>query len=160
MKDAEATMRSEHGRTTAEAMPGDGELVTAWTSIDQACIDGFAACTGDRQWIHVDVERARRESPSGTTLAHGFLVLALVGRFSFEVGLFPAAARQVLNYGLERVRFVAPVPAGARVRDRVTLLSTEEKGPGQRLFRARHTIEIEGQAKPALVAESLVLVLL
>jgi len=133
--------------------------VTGWLTIDQASIDRFADLTGDRQWIHVDAERAARESPTGTTIAHGFLVLSLVARFGFELKLFPAEGARVLNYGLDRVRFLAPVTAGARVRDRVTLLESDEKSPGRTLLKARHTIEIEGEEKPALVADALVMVL-
>jgi acyl dehydratase len=137
-----------------------GELgVTGWLLVDQTLIDRFADCTGDRQWIHVDVERARRESPLGTTIAHGYLLLALIARFGFELGIFPPRASQVVNYGLDRVRFLTPVRAGARIRDRVVLVEVEEKGPGRVLQKTRHTIEIEGEEKPAMVAESLALMI-
>jgi acyl dehydratase len=132
--------------------------VTDWVTIDQTLIDRFADCTGDRQWIHVDVERARRESPLGSTIAHGYLLLALTARFGFELGVFPKQAREVFNYGLDRVRFPSPVRAGARIRDRVVLLEAEEKGAGRVLLKIRHTIEIEGEEKPAMVAETLALV--
>jgi acyl dehydratase len=132
--------------------------LTGWLAIEQGLIDRFADCTGDRQWIHVDVERARRESPLGSTIAHGYLLLGLVARFAFELGIFPRGAREVLNYGLDRVRFLAPVKAGGRVRDRVVLLGVDEKGPGRVLLKVRHTLEIEGEEKPAMVAESLALV--
>jgi acyl dehydratase len=133
--------------------------VSAWLAVDQARIDAFAECTGDRQWIHVDPERAGRESPLGTTIAHGFLTLSLLARFGFELGLAPRGVRQVLNYGLDRVRFVAPVRAGARLRDRVVLLGAEEKEPGRMLLKVQHTVEVEGEEKPALVAESLILLI-
>jgi acyl dehydratase len=133
--------------------------VTAWLPVEQGLIDRFADCTGDRQWIHVDPERARRESPFGSTIAHGYLLLALVARFGFELGLFPQGAGQVVNYGLDRVRFLTPVKTGSRVRDRVVLLEAEEKGGGRVLLKTRHTIEIEGEEKPAMVAESLALVI-
>jgi acyl dehydratase len=133
--------------------------LTGWLVVDQARIDAFAACTDDHQWIHVDDARARRESPFGATIAHGYLTLSLLARFSREVGVFPPGARAVINYGLDRVRFVAPVRAGARVRDRVVLLSAEDKGEGRMLVKVRHTIEIEGEDKPALVAESLALMM-
>jgi acyl dehydratase len=129
--------------------------VTGWLTIDQKRIDQFADCTDDHQWIHVDVERAGRESAFGSTVAHGYLTLALLGRFTYEVGLVPADAGQAFNYGLNRVRFMTPVRAGARIRDRVTLLAAEEKGPGRVLVKAQHTIEIEGEDKPAMVAEAL-----
>src|SRR5215470_189618 len=129
--------------------------VTDWVVIEQKRIDQFAECTDDHQWIHVDVDRAARESAFGSTVAHGYLTLALLARFTYEVGLVPADAAQAFNYGLDRVRFMTPVKAGARVRDRVTLLTAEEKGPGRVLVRAQHTIEIEGDDKPAMVADAL-----
>jgi acyl dehydratase len=131
--------------------------VTDWVVVDQRRVDGFAEVTDDRQWIHVDAERARRESPLGTTIAHGFLTLSLLARFAYELGLVPPEGTHLLNYGLGRVRFLAPVKTGARIRDRVVLLRVEDKRPGQRLVATRHTVEIEGEDKPALVAESLVL---
>jgi acyl dehydratase len=88
--------------------------VSDWLTIDQDRIDGFAAYTDDRQWIHVDVKRARRESPFGLPIAHGYLILALLPRFFYEVGVIPPDVRQAINYGAERVRFVAPVRAGSR----------------------------------------------
>jgi len=129
--------------------------VTDWVVIEQKRIDQFAECTDDHQWIHVDVDRAARESAFGSTVAHGYLTLALLARFTYEVGLVPADAAQAFNYGLDRVRFMTPVKAGARVRDRVTLVTAEEKGPGRVLVRAQHTIEIEGDDKPAMVADAL-----
>src|SRR6202789_2912834 len=94
-----------------------------WVTIDQPRIDTFASCTGDRQWIHIDVERAKRESPFRGPVAHGYLTLSLVGSLSQEVGVVPSDAAAGFNYGLDKVRFLAPVPAGARVRLRVTLES-------------------------------------
>ena len=91
-------------------------------------IDEFADCTGDRQWIHVDVERARRESPYGGTIAHGYLTLSLAASLSIEAGVIPSDAAAALNYGLDKVRFIAPVKAGARVRNRVVLVAVEDKG--------------------------------
>src|SRR5215475_3143557 len=100
------------------------ELGTSdWVTVDQPRIDQFAACTGDRQWIHVDVERARREGPFGGPIAHGYLTLSLVAAMLMEVGVIPPDASTGLNYGLDKVRFLAPVKAGARVRARVTLIS-------------------------------------
>ena len=133
--------------------------VSEWLTIDQERIDRFADCTDDRQWIHVDVERAAREGPFGTTVAHGFLVLSLVARFGFEVGLVPPGVVSALNYGLDSARFIAPVKAGARIRDRITLLEATDKGPGRILLKAKHTIEIEGESKPALVAETLAMLI-
>ena len=130
-----------------------------WIVIDQARIDQFAECTNDSQWIHVDVERARRESPFGSTIAHGFLCLSLIGGTNLELSITPPDAAQLLNYGLDKVRFMAPVKAGARVRNRVELLGAEAKGPGRVLLRTRHTFELEGESKPALVAEVLLMLI-
>jgi acyl dehydratase len=140
---------------TIPAFVGRTLGVTEWVAIDQERIGRFADCTDDHQWIHVDVERAGREGSFGSTVAHGYLTLALLARFTYEVGLVPADAGQAFNYGLDRVRFMTPVRAGARIRDRVTLLAAEEKGPGRLLVKAQHTIEIEGEDKPAMVAEAL-----
>lgn len=133
--------------------------VSDWTVVDQARIDTFAACTGDRQWIHVDVDRARRESPFGGTIAHGYLTLSLVASLAMEAGVIPADAKAGLNYGLDKVRFMAPVKAGARVRNRVVLLEAETKGGGRVLIKARNTLEIEGEDKPALIAETLAMLM-
>lgn len=131
--------------------------VSEWVSVDQDRIDRFAETTDDRQWIHVDRERAKRESPLGTTIAHGFLTLSLLARFGYELGLVAPEGAHLLNYGLDRVRFMAPVKAGARIRDRVVLLKVEDKRRGRKLITTRHTIEIDGEEKPAMVAESLVM---
>ena len=133
--------------------------VTDWLVIEQKRIDQFADCTDDHQWIHVDVDRAVRESAFGSTVAHGYLTLALLARFTYEVGLVPEDATQAFNYGLDRVRFMTPVRAGARVRDRVTLLTAEEKAPGRVLVKAQHTIEIDGEDKPAMVADALAMLI-
>jgi acyl dehydratase len=130
--------------------------VTDWIVIDQHRIDRFADCTEDHQWIHVDTERAARESPFGTTVAHGFLCLSLLAAAQTSLVVPPDAA-QVLNYGFDRVRFMAPVKVDSRIRTRVQLLSVEGKGPGRLLVKTRNTVEIEAEEKPALVAEMLVL---
>jgi acyl dehydratase len=131
--------------------------VSAWTLVDQARIDAFADCTGDRQWIHVDVERAKRESPFGGTIAHGYLTLSLAASLAIEAGVIPLDAAAALNYGLDKTRFLTPVRAGARVRNRVVLLKVETKAGGRALLTLGNTIEIEGESKPALIAESLAL---
>lgn len=133
--------------------------VSDWISIDQESIDKFAESTNDDQWIHVDVERAKRESPYGTTIAHGFLVLSLLAKLQFDAGVVPPDAAQALNFGLDRVRFLAPVKSGDRVRNRLELLSAEEKDEGGILIKTKNTIEIEGEEKPAMVAELLALLL-
>ncbi|MGF6288665.1 MaoC family dehydratase [Paraburkholderia youngii] len=129
--------------------------VSEWVVVDQARIDAFAHCTGDRQWIHVDVERARRESPFGGTIAHGYLTLSLLATLAMEIGLIPEDASAGLNYGLDKVRFMTPVKAGARVRNRVSLVSVEKKGGGRIIVKTMNDLQIEGEEKPALVAETL-----
>ena len=132
------------------------ELGTSkWVTVDQERIDEFAHCTGDHQWIHVDVERAKKESPSGATVAHGYLTLALLAATGMDVGIVPKDAVAALNYGLDKVRFLAPVKAGARVRNHITLAEVTDKGEGCKLIKLVNTVEIEGEAKPALIAESL-----
>ncbi len=129
--------------------------VSGWITMDQARINQFADQTGDHQWIHVDVERAKRESRIGSTIAHGYLTLSLAAACQLQLGIVPAGVSEALNYGLDRVRFLAPVKAGARVRDRVTLLEVEAKDDGNLVLKTRNTMEIEGEAKPALVADTL-----
>ena len=134
--------------------------VSDWLTMDQERINQFADYTGDHQWIHVDVERARRESPFGSTIAHGFLTLSLAASWQYEVGIIPAGVSEALNYGLERVRFLAPVKVGARIRDRVVLLAVQPKDKSRLLVKTRNTIEIEGETRPAMIADTLSLLLL
>ena len=138
---------------TLDRFVGSELGVSPWVDVDQRRIDAFAECTGDRQWIHVDSERAQRESPFGGTIAHGFLTLSLAATLAMEAGVIPPDAGAALNYGLGKVRFLAPVKAGARVRNRVALLAIEPKDEGRVLITFGNTIEIEGEPKPALVAE-------
>jgi acyl dehydratase len=133
--------------------------VSDWLTVDQERIDEFARCTGDHQWIHVDVERARRESPFGTTIAHGYLTLSLLPAMQFSVGTLPGGVKAALNYGADKIRFITPVKAGARIRDHVTLVGAEDKGGGRVLTTTRHTVEIEGEEKPALVADTLAMLI-
>ncbi len=144
---------------TAPQFVGRELGVSDWVVVDQDRIDRFAACTGDRQWIHVDVERARRESPFGGPIAHGYLSLSLVAAMVMELGVIPADAATGLNYGLDKVRFIAPVKAGARVRMRANLLAAEAQSGGRVLLKLDCMLEIEGEAKPALVAELLCLLI-
>ena len=132
--------------------------VSAWQTLDQVRIKDFAECTGDRQWIHVDVERAKRESPFGGTVAHGFLTLATLAPAAFEVWIEPVGIREAFNYGIERLRFINPVKAGARVRSRIKLLAVEPKGLGRLLVTTENKVEIEGETKPALIATLLAMV--
>ena len=124
-----------------------------WMTVDQAMIDKFADATGDHQWIHVDVERAKREMPGGKTIAHGYLTLSLVPRLAATLMRVKNRSRGV-NYGSNKVRFISPVPAGARIRLRQRIANVEEIEGGVRVT-SQMTVEIEGQAKPALVAETM-----
>jgi acyl dehydratase len=133
--------------------------ISDWVAIDQERIDAFASCTGDHQWIHVDVERARRESPFRGPIAHGYLTLAMVAPLAMQIGVIPRDAAAGLNYGIDKVRFLAPVPAGARVRLRVVLSGIEPKEGGQVIMKTQNTLEVEGAEKPALVAETLALLI-
>ena len=137
---------------------GQEVALSEWLEVSQERIDAFAEATEDRQWIHTDPERAARESPFKETIAHGFLTLSLLSEL-MKLGVSVRGVRMGINYGLNRVRFVAPGRAGARVRDRVTLLEAQGKGPGRVLLTARHTIEIEGESKPALVADLLAMLI-
>lgn len=130
---------------------------TSWVAVEQSRIQTFADCTGDRQWIHVDVERARKESPFGAPVAHGMLTLSLLPMWLFELPAVPGDAGAVLNYGFDKVRFVAPVKSGARVRARVKLLAAVPKEKGRLLLTQEYTVEIENETKPALIAELLVM---
>lgn len=125
--------------------------VSSWMEIDQARIDAFAAATDDHQFIHTN-PAAAAATPFGGTIAHGFLTLSLLSRMGAEAMLLPDALKMAINYGLEEVRFLAPVRSGKRVRGRFTLDSLDEKGPGKVLMRHRVTVEIEGEDKPALTA--------
>ncbi|NUP51402.1 MAG: MaoC family dehydratase [Catenulispora sp.] len=141
---------------TLEELPGAvGQEFTGdeWLEITQEQIDQFAAATGDHQWIHVDQERAK-DGPYGRTIAHGFLTLALMVPLSNQV-VQVAGTRMGVNYGLDRVRFITPVPVGSRVRAKVAFTELHEVEGGYQLSRTV-TIELEGAEKPACVAESLV----
>ena len=131
------------------------EFVSAWRSISQDAITRFAEITGDRQWIHVDPERARRESPYGTTIAHGFLSLSLISVLLRDAVGNISGTRLAINYGLNKVRFPAPVPSGSRVRGRCTLHAIEPvEGGVQATWHV--LVECEGSAKPCCAAEWLV----
>lgn len=126
--------------------------VSSWITIDQSRIDEFADATEDRQFIHVDPEAAA-QTAFGGTIAHGFLSLSLLSRMGAEAMLLPDGLKMAVNYGFDRVRFLAPVKAGKRVRGRFVLDSVQEKAAGQWLLRHTVTVEIEGEEKPALTAE-------
>ncbi len=127
-----------------------------WIQIDQERVNQFAECTGDHQFIHVDPEKAKL-TPFGGTIAHGFLSLSLIPKLMEGLMPLPKGLKMAVNYGLDSVRFIQPVKVGARVRLGLTLLDAQEKNPGQWLLKARTVLEIEGEAKPAYVAEPLTL---
>ena len=129
---------------------------SSWITIDQERIEAFADATEDRQFIHVDPDAAA-QTPFGGTVAHGFLSLSLLSRMGAEAMLLPETMTMAVNYGLDRVRFICPVPSGKRVRGRFALESVDEKAPGQLLVRHNVTVEIEGVDKPALTAQWLAL---
>jgi len=122
-----------------------------WVEVTQAMIDSFADTTGDRQWIHVDPDRAARESPFGAAIAHGFLTLSLLSRMKSQA-VSVRGVQMAINYGLNRVRFPAPVRSGSRVRGRFAMQSVEPIEGGVQAV-VGGTVEIEGSSKPALVAE-------
>jgi len=137
--------------TDIKSRVGQEVGVSSWIEIDQARIDAFANATLDRQFIHVDATAAA-QTPFGGTIAHGFLSLSLLSRMGAEAMLVPEGMKMAINYGLDRVRFLAPVRSGKRVRGRFTLDSVEEKAAGQLLMHHTVTVEIEGESKPALTA--------
>jgi acyl dehydratase len=143
--DAIATVGSELG-------------VSEWKQIDQDRIDKFADVTEDHQWIHIDVERAKTESPYGTTIAHGFLTLSMIPALSKD-NFRVENAKMAINYGLNKVRFLAPVPAGGRIRVRSELADASKVDDSTVNLTVRHTIELDGSDKPAAVAESIVRIL-
>jgi acyl dehydratase len=144
-----------YSMATVSQFVGRSLGVSEWVTVGQDRIDQFATCTGDQQWIHVDVERAKRESPFGARIAHGYLTLALVGTLVTELGVIPPDAATGLNYGLDKVRFIAPVKSGGRVRLQANLISAEQQTKGRMLLKQQCTLEIEGEGKPALIAEVL-----
>jgi acyl dehydratase len=125
-----------------------------WVVVDQDRINAFADATGDHQWIHVDGARAAAETPFGTTIAHGFLTLSLISAL-MRNAVSIAGLRMTINYGLNRVRFVSPVPAGSRIRARITLAATSEVADATQATWSV-TVEREGGEKPCLVADWLV----
>ena len=138
------------------ARVGEEIGTSSWITIDQPRITAFADATEDRQFIHVDPEMAA-QTPFGGTVAHGFLTLSLLSRMAAEVMLMPETLKMAVNYGCERVRFLAPVRSGKRVRGRFTLECVEEKAPGQLLVRHLVSVDIEDEDRPALVGQWLTL---
>ncbi|MBJ9977968.1 MaoC family dehydratase [Pseudomonas sp. S75] len=132
---------------------------SAWLKIDQSRINLFAEATGDFQFIHVDPQRAA-QTPFGSTIAHGFLTLSLMPKLMEDILVLPEGVKMVINYGLDSVRFIQPVKVDSQVRLKVDLIQATEKKPGQWLLKATATLEIEGQDKPAYIAEPLSLCML
>ena len=151
--------RERYDVSTIEQFVGQELGVSDWLTVDQERINEFADCTDDQQWIHVDVERTKRESPLGSTIAHGYLTLSLLVTMLNGLNVVPEGVSHVLNYCLDRLRFIAPVKAGARIRDRVVLMAVEAQGKGRLLLTFQNTVEIEDEKKPALMAETLALLL-
>jgi acyl dehydratase len=145
-------VQTYHGIADLEAAIGQEIGPTEWFTVDQARINGFADATEDHQWIHIDQERAA-SGPFGTTVAHGFLTLSLVPYLSGQLRSIEGV-RMGINYGLDRVRFPTPVPVGSRLRARATLISLDKVGDGGVQLVTRVTIEVEGSAKPACVADT------
>jgi acyl dehydratase len=141
---------------TLKDFTGREIAVSDWLTITQERINLFAEATEDRQWIHVDRERAERESPFKSTIAHGFLTLSLIAHFMQQAIKIQTPLRMAVNYGLNRVRFTSPVRSGARIRARIVLLSTKDIAPDAVEVVYTVTIESEGSEKPCCVAESIV----
>lgn len=136
-------------------MVGEPLGTSDWQVVTQEAVNEFANCTGDKQWIHIDVERAKKESPFGGPVAHGYLTLSMLSAMAMEIGVVPKGTAAALNYGLDKVRFLTPVLVGAKVRLHSTLTGFDRKNNGQYLMKTENTIEIDGADKPALIAESL-----
>ena len=127
--------------------------LSAWHTVDQKRIDTFADVTEDHQFIHIDPERAARETPFGSTIAHGFLTVSLLSVFSYEALPKNDGVTMGVNYGFDKLRFISPVRAGARVRGRFTLTEAKMRSANELQSRTSVTVEIEGETKPALVAD-------
>jgi acyl dehydratase len=136
------------------ALIGQELGVSDWLEVTQDLIDRFAEVTGDHQWIHVDVERAKREMPGGKTIAHGYLLLSLLPKLGAGIYKLSWPSRSI-NYGSDKVRIVNPVKAGARIRLRQSLVAVEDGAPGAHRITVRQTLEIEGEAKPAMIADTI-----
>lgn len=127
--------------------------VSSWHKVDQKRIDVFADATEDHQFIHIDPERAARETPFGATIAHGFLTVSLLSVFSYEALPKIDGVAMGVNYGFDKLRFVSPVKAGSQVRGRFTLTEAKMRSPKELLSRTSVSVEIDGESKPALVAD-------
>lgn len=144
---------TETAKTALENAIGTEIGTSNWITVDQAKIDAFADVTHDDQWIHIDPARAAAETPFGGAIAHGFLTLSLASRFAYDVLKPMPGTVMGINYGFNKLRFLSPVVAGSRVRGRFVLKAVDQKSPTTLLRTVELTIEIEGQDKPALIAE-------
>jgi acyl dehydratase len=149
------SQRIIHGLEELRGLVGQEVGMSDWFTVTQAQIDAFAGLTEDRQWIHVDTERARTELPQGKNIAHGFLTLSLLSHLVRQAFVLEAEFHHGINYGLNRVRFPSPVPAGSQIRARCTLVTVEDVSGGVQICWAV-TVEVKDVSKPALVAEWLV----
>ncbi len=147
-------MRMVETPEALRALIGQELGVSDWLEVTQDLIDRFAEVTGDHQWIHVDVERAKRDMPGGKTIAHGYLLLSLLPKLGAGIYKLSWPTRSI-NYGSDKVRIVNPVKAGARIRLRQSLVAVEDGAPGAHRITVRQTLEIEGEAKPAMIADTI-----
>ena len=147
-------MRMVETPEALRALIGQDLGVSDWLEVTQDLIDRFAEVTGDHQWIHVDVERAKREMPGGKTIAHGYLLLSLLPKLGAGIYKLSWPTRSI-NYGSDKVRIVNPVKAGARIRLRQSLVAVEDGAPGAHRITVRQTLEIENEAKPAMIADTI-----
>lgn len=132
--------------------------ISDWFEIDQDRINSFANCSNDHQWIHVDEQKAK-DGPFGATIAHGYLTLSLISGLSGAIMIVPEGIKMGINYGLNRVRFLEPVKVGSKIRNKRVLKDVTDKGDGRFLMTIENTMEIEGIEKPALIAETLSLLI-
>ena len=147
-------MRMVETPEALRALIGQELGVSDWLEVTQDLIDRFAEVTGDHQWIHVDVERAKLEMPGGKTIAHGYLLLSLLPKLGAGIYKLSWPTRSI-NYGSDKVRIVNPVKAGARIRLRQSLVAVEDGAPGAHRITVRQTLEIENEAKPAMIADTI-----
>ena len=147
-------MRMVESPEALRALIGQELGASDWLEVTQDLIDRFAEVTGDHQWIHVDVERAKREMPGGKTIAHGYLLLSLLPKLGAGIYKLSWPSRSI-NYGSDKVRIVNPVKAGARIRLRQSLVAVEDGAPGAHRITVRQTLEIENEAKPAMIADTI-----
>lgn len=155
MTDLQGTNHAAEQVNAIRTYYGDAERVSEWITVTQEVVNQFCSACWDDDWMHIDVERARRDSPFGTTVAPGFWSLSMLpylGRLATG-GTFPPGTAAAINYGFDRIRFPGPVLVGSRIRLRLKLLDVTPRDPGRFLVRTANTIEVEGRERPAAVAE-------